>query len=79
MTGGWAVMAGAKYLEVHCKLPATSADNPDAGAHALLPNHLAEYIRNADYAARVMGDTTCCDERHWIEAERAMRPYVVRL
>ena len=75
--GGWAVLAGAKDLEVHFRLEDTDPANPDAGRHALTPDGLATYILHADHAAMVMGTAHYGERRH-IPAEDPMQRFVVR-
>ncbi len=52
--GGWAVLAGAKIVEVHFRLENTDAGNPDY-SHSHAPAELAEYVRVVRETEVMMG------------------------
>ena len=55
LTGGFAVCAGARILEVHFRLATTDTQNPDYTT-ALSPYELHEYVANVRLAERMLGD-----------------------
>jgi N-acetylneuraminate synthase/N,N'-diacetyllegionaminate synthase len=67
MTGAFAVMRGARVVEVHCRLDETRKDNPDY-AHSLPPARLKEYIANIRIAETMYGT----DEKRVMPSEKAL-------
>src|SRR5690349_13768969 len=72
-TGGLAVAAGARILEVHFRLEGTSPDNPDYGT-ALTPEQLGVYVEFVRKAEAMSGD----GQKRIQPAEKAMAKYRVR-
>lgn len=72
-TGGLAVAAGARILEVHFRLENTDPRNPDYDT-ALTPSELGVYVEFVRKAESMMGT----GDKKPMPAEKAMRKYKVK-
>jgi sialic acid synthase SpsE len=76
MTGAYAALAGAKFIEAHVRLADSSEvdnDNPDI-AHAMNAEQFAQYVKQIREAERVLGIET----KHVTESALPMTRYAVQ-